>query len=98
MRQTLLCKQVQNLDKNTVYKKLTSSKFGKFIPNYIESKYVDAPEMPLGEYYKPHPSHEGIFYDKYRNVYFRLALLPGTKLNINYNEKDAPLKHISVIV
>ncbi|MDB5143082.1 MAG: hypothetical protein JWQ66_1795 [Mucilaginibacter sp.] len=42
------------------------------------------------------PTFGPIYYDKFKNVYYRLASLPVEEINANYEEKNPPLKRISL--
>ena len=43
------------------------------------------------EWYMNTPSYEGVFYDKYRELYYRIARLPDTNYKIGNRGNNKPL-------
>lgn len=78
--------------------KIATSTYFDTIDEYEESKYSEAKSMKVGEYFMQNPSYGTVLYDKYRDVYYRMALLPVDVKNANYEAKNPPLKKISLIV
>ncbi len=89
---------IHSLSSNVVYKKSAPSKYIQFIQEYDESEYSDSPSMPNGEYFMRNPSFGVILYDQFRDLYYRFALLPVDKKNVDYDAKDKPTKQISIVV
>lgn len=93
----------QNLIVNPL---LTDSVFdipaeSRYILSFTEydiDDYKTAKSSPKFEYFMTTPCYGGIYYDKYRDVYYRLALLPVAERNVNYEEKNAPYKQLSVMI
>lgn len=77
---------------------LANSKYVHDLTEFDKSYFKNGLTDPTLEYFMTVPSYGGIYYDKYRNLYYRLVLLPVEKRGLNYDVKDAPLKQISVIV
>lgn len=89
---------INQLNGNKVYEKSAQSKYISYFTEYNKSDYSDAISSPTLEYFMTSPLYGGVYYDKFRDLYYRLALLPIEQRNLNYEEKDSPLKQISVIV
>ncbi|GAA3989991.1 hypothetical protein GCM10022210_49320 [Mucilaginibacter dorajii] len=89
---------LSNLFKNNIVNVLAESQFINDFTLYDEDQYKDAVSEPVGEYFMTTPTYGSIFYDKYRDVYYRLALLPVKERNVNYEQKNPPTKNISLIV
>lgn len=93
----------QNLIVNPV---LTDSVFdipaeSRHISSFVEyhtDDYKTAKSVPILEYFMTTPCYGGIYYDKYRDVYYRIALLPVAEKDVNYDEKNAPYKQLSVVI
>ncbi len=74
------------------------SQYIKQFFEYDEENYKDAPSEPAGEFFMTTPTYGPVVYDKYRDVYYRLGLLPVDQKNANYEEKNPPSKLVSLIV
>lgn len=59
---------------------------------YPQDKSID--ENKAWDWYMTTPSYEGVFYDKYKNCYYRIAKLPV----INYNNKNRKSNKPVVVV
>jgi hypothetical protein len=95
-----ICKKVYiyQFEKNSMYRLSAESNYIDDFVLYDESVYKEAKSDPEGEYFMTTPTYGSVYYDKYRDVYYRMALLPVDKKNVNYEEKKPPLKQISIMV
>lgn len=89
---------INDIVNDKVYTKFAESQYILDFQPYDEDDYKDAKSEAFGEYFMTTPTYSSILYDKYRDVYYRLALLPVDELNANYEEKNPPLKPISLVV
>ena len=48
-------------------------------------------EYRVFEWYMNTPSYEGVFYDKYRELYYRIARLPDTNYKIGNRGNNKPI-------
>lgn len=78
-------------------KKAESQYIYNFLP-FDQNDYKEAVSEPVGEYFMTTPTYGCILYDPYRNVYYRLALLPVEQRNVNYEQKNPPTKTISIAI
>ena len=89
---------VNSLSNQDIKKCYAGSKHVGEIPEFKESDFADAPSGAEGEYFMRTPSYGPVLFDRYRNLYYRLAFLPVEVKNALYEEKNAPTKTISVIM
>lgn len=71
------------------------SKFIKEIRSYPTPKKEQSPSESEWNWYINTPSYEGVFYDKYRDLYYRIARLPIEPGN---NDEKYNRKPVSVII
>jgi hypothetical protein len=88
---------IDDMVKDSIYNTPAESQYILNFTPYNEKQYADA-TMPLGEYFMTTPTYGPIYYDNYKDVYYRLALLPVEQKNANYDKKNSPLKPISLVV
>lgn len=89
---------VTDLNSDKIKNVSAESQYIDHFITYDASRYEDAKSEPVGEYFMTTPTYGSIFYDKYKNIYYRMALLPVEQKNVNYEEKNPPTKRISLIV
>lgn len=90
---------INGLKSNSILMKSAQSKYITDFTEYDEKIYKKLSSAnPTLEYFMTTASYEGIYYDKYRDLYYRLALLPVEEKGANYDKKDAPIKQMSIVV
>jgi hypothetical protein len=61
------------------------------IKPFSESKRSPIDENQAWKWYLENPSYEGILYDKYKNLYYRIARLPQKDYNLNEKGNHKPI-------
>lgn len=94
-------------DENLISRDLHSESSKRFFANgsladhineYDKKTFDNGITDPQIEHYMTSPSFGQVLFDRYKNVYYRILLLPVAKHDANYGEKNAPLKQIVVMV
>jgi hypothetical protein len=89
---------INNLLTGRTVSKPAESQFIYGFLTFQKDDYKEAVSEPVGEYYMTTPTYGSVLYDKYKNVYYRFALLPVQQRNVNYEQKNPPTKTISIAV
>lgn len=86
----------QELTTGKIYEKEAQNESISYFVEFNEDHYKEAKGKERLEYFMTTACYGAIYYDKYRDVYYRIALLPVDKENANYDEKNAPIKQLSI--
>jgi hypothetical protein len=63
----------------------------KEIVSFPESKRPNLDQNRISEWFMHTPSYQGIFYDKYKNVYYRMARLPAKEFRVGLSGIKKPI-------
>lgn len=74
------------------------SKYISYFVEYEKSLYDRAKPKEALEYFMTTSCYGAVYYDPFKNIYYRIALLPVVEKFANYGRKRAPQKRISIVV
>jgi hypothetical protein len=88
---------VRNIHSSSKVDVFANSTFVHFINEYSTGKYKNEVSDPMIEHFMTSASFGNILYDRFRNRYYRIVFLPVNTRDLNYEEKNSPLKQLSII-